>query len=539
MSRRRFLQTTVAGAVAATGNTACTPQARAGKDDPYAGGERFELSEWTIADLQTAMASGALTARAVTEMYLDRIAATDRSGPALHCILEINPDALDLAEASDRERRASGARGPLHGVPVLLKDNIGTADAMTTTAGSLALEGCVAPRDAFVVQRLREAGAVPLAKTNMSEWANFRSLRSTSGWSARGGLGKNPYALDRNPGGSSSGSGAATSANLGAVALGTETDGSIVIPAHANGIVGLKPTVGLVSRSGIVPIAHSQDTAGPMTRTVTDAAILLGIIAGVDARDTATRTAKRHAHVDYTQFLDRKGLAGARIGVARKFFGFHPEVDRVIEQAIDTMRREGAEIIDPVALSRRGELVAAELQVLLFEFKSDLDRYLAELGDATPHRSLAEIVAFNENNADTEMAYFGQEIFLAALSLDPSKDNAYEQALAMSHRLSRDEGIDQVLREHRLDALVAPTGGPAWTTDLINGDHISGGCSTLPAAAGYPHITVPAGHVHGLPVGVSFFAGAWSEPALLKLAYAFEQTTRCRREPELKPTLDL
>jgi amidase len=537
MTRRKFIQSSVVGAVAATGASACSTVS--GATDAHGAAEPFELAEWSIARLQTAMEAGELTARAVAELYIERIAALDRQGPTLRSVIEINPDALDIADQLDRERRAGGARGPLHGIPVLVKDNIGTADAMTTTAGSLALQGCIAPRDAFVAKRLRQAGAVLLAKTNMSEWANFRSMRSTSGWSARGGLCRNPYVLDRNPCGSSSGSAVATSGNLGAVSVGTETDGSIVFPASINGVVGLKPTVGLVSRAGIIPIAHSQDTAGPMARTVADAAVLLGALAGADRNDAATAAAKSRAKRDYAQYLDRKGLAGARIGVARQFFGFNRHVDRLMEQAVEQMRRERAVIVDPVTLAHTAELNHVELVVLLHEFKHGLDRYLAGLGAAAPHHSLTEIIAFNDNNAETEMPYFGQDLFLKAAEMGPLSGEIYKEALALMHRLSRDEGIDKVLREHRLDALIAPTGNPAWPTDLVNGDHMVGFCSSFAAAAGYPHISVPAGDVHGLPVGISFFAGAWSEPTLLKLAFAFEQATTLRREPHFRPTLDL
>ena len=491
----------------------------------------FELNENTITELQQAMQSGQLSARSIAEKYLARIEAIDRGGLRLNSVIEINPDALDIAAALDAERKAKGARGPLHGIPVLIKDNIGTADRMSTSAGSLALEGSIAPRDAFIATRLRDAGVVILGKTNLSEWANFRSIHSTSGWSGRGGLIRNPYALNRNPCGSSSGSGVAVSANLCSVAIGTETDGSIVCPSTANGIVGIKPTLGLVSRSGIIPIAHSQDTAGPMARTVTDAAILLGAIKGIDPRDPVTRESEGKASADYTRFLDAKGLNGARIGVARKYFGFSEEVDRLMTNAIDEMKRAGATIIDPVGLAEAKEYEDSELEVLLFEFKDGLNKYLAELGPKTPFRSLKEIIEFNEKNRSRVMPYFGQELFLKAEAKGPLTSPEYLKALEKNRRLSRTQGIDAVVNKDRLDAIIAPTGGPPWTTDLVNGDHFTGGFSTPAAVAGYPHITVPAGFIHGLPVGISFFATAYTEPTLIRLAFAFEQLTKHRRPP--------
>jgi amidase len=497
----------------------------------------FELDEKTIAELQEGMKSGSLSARSIAEKYLSRIATIDKQGPRLNSVIEINPEALLIADALDAERKAKGPRGALHGIPVLIKDNIDTADRMSTTAGSLALEGSIAPRDAFIVQRLREAGAVILGKTNLSEWANFRSTRSTSGWSGRGGLTLNPYILDRNPCGSSSGSGVAVSANLSSVAIGTETDGSIVCPATANGIVGIKPTLGLVSRSGIIPIAHSQDTAGPMARTVTDAAILLGAIAGVDPRDAITQESSGKSLTDYTRFLDRNGLQGARIGVARRYFGFNSEVDRLANDAIEAMKRAGATIVDPVDLAPSKEYEDSELEVLLYEFKHDLNKYLAELGPKAPFRSLKEIIEFNEKNRSREMPYFGQDLFLKAEAKGPLTSPDYLKALEKNRRLSRTHGIDAVIAKDRLDAIVAPTGGPSWTTDLVNGDHFGGGSSSPAAVAGYPAVSVPAGFIHGLPVGISFFGTAYSEPTLIKLAYAFEQATRHRRAPGFLPTL--
>jgi amidase len=527
-TRRGFLETTLAAAGLSTGSMA-SGQERAGATRRA---PEFELDELGVFDLQEGMEIGGLTARRIAELYLERIEAVDRSGPELRSILDVNPDALEIASSLDAERRERGPRGPLHGVPVLLKDNLDTADRMTTTAGSLALEGSIPSRDSFVAERLRAAGAVLLAKTNLSEWANFRSTRSSSGWSARGGQCKNPYVLDRNPCGSSSGSGAATSAGLGAVSIGTETDGSIVCPSNACGLVGLKPTLGLVSRSGIIPVAHSQDTAGPMTRTVVDAAAVLSAIAGPDPRDPATGASAEHIVGDYVRFLDPNGLRGRRVGIARRYFGFHPGVDRCMEEAIDAMRRSGAEIVDPVELPSNDELLQAELLVLLYEFKADLNLYLGGLPESARVRTLADVIAFNEENRDREMPYFGQELFLQAESKGPLSEKEYVDALALCRRMARDEGLDTAVSTHRLDAIAGPTGGPAWVTDLVNGDHYSGGSSSLAAMAGYPNITVPSGWVHGLPVGISFFGPAWSEPTLLGVAYAFEKETRFRRKPE-------
>ena len=534
-NRREFLGIGAASLTVA----ACEDGPRAGA----AGGEApipsFELDEVTIEGLAEAMASGRWTSRELTRLYLDRIAALDRQGPTLRSVIETNPDALAIADALDAERRAGRVRGPLHGLPILVKDNIATADGMTTTAGSLALEGSVAASDSFVARRLREAGAVLLGKSNLSEWANIRSSRSSSGWSARGGQCRNPYVLDRNPCGSSSGSGAAVSANLAAAALGTETNGSIVCPASANGIVGLKPTVGLVSRSRIIPISHTQDTAGPMTRTVRDAAMLLGALAGVDPEDAATAASADRAAAEYTRFLDADGLRGARIGVARQFFGFHPEVDAVMAQAIEAMKLRGAVVVDPVEFENRDEMDSASYLVLLYDLRADLDAYLAGLGPGAPVRTLDDVIAFNEANREREMPYFGQEVFLEAQSKGPLTEPEYLEARARALRLAREEGIDRLLQAESLDAIIAPTGGPAWPTDLINGDHFTGGSSSPAAIAGYPNITVPAGAVRGLPVGISFFGAAWTEPVLLRLAYAFEQATMHRRPPGFLPTLDL
>jgi amidase len=499
--------------------------------------DRFELAELTIAELQQRMQSGQYTARRLTELYLARIEAIDRAGPALRSMIEINPDALQIADALDRERQATGARGPLHGIPLVIKDNIDTGDRMTTTAGSLALEGMVAPRDAFVVERLRAAGAVLLGKTNLSEWANFRSTKSSSGWSARGGQVRNPYVLDRSPCGSSSGTAAAVAANLAAAGVGTETDGSIVCPSAANGLVGLKPTVGRVSRSGIVPIAHSQDTAGPMTRSVADAAVLLDVMAGVDPRDPATR-ASLGRPAAFTAALHERALKGARIGVVRKqYFGYSPAADRLVEAALDDLRRLGATIVDPADIPTAGQLDECELDVLLYEFKADLNAYLASLPPSAPVRSLADVIAFNERERAREMPYFGQELFVLAETKGPLTSAAYRKALATCRSLARGQGIDAVMARHRLDALVAPTGSPAWPIDLVNGDHFSGASSSMAAVAGYPNLTVPAGHAAGLPVGISFFGRAWSEARLIGIAYAFERATKHRRPPTFLPTL--
>lgn len=501
--------------------------------------ETFELEEATILDLQKRMVSGEESARSLTQKYMARIEALDRRGPELRSVLEINPDALAIAEKRDGERKDGRVRGPLHGIPILVKDNIGTADRMTTTAGSLALEGCIPSSDSFVVKLLREAGAVILGKTNLSEWANFRSTHSSSGWSGRGGQCRNPYALDRNPSGSSSGSGAATAANLCVASIGTETDGSIVSPSNNCSLVGIKPTLGLASRAGIIPIAHSQDTPGPMCRTVADAAFLLSAIAGTDPSDPASKAGAGKGKPDYSKFLDPKGLEGARIGVPRKgLYGQSAPADRLVEAAIADMKRLGAVIVDPADIDTTGAFEKNELEVLLYEFKADLNVYLAALPNARV-RSLKDLIDFNEKNRQTEMPYFGQEIFEMAEKKGPLTDKAYRKALEKDLRNARKDGIDKTMDNHKLDALVAPTSGPPTLIDLVNGDYGVNGSSTIPAVAGYPDITVPAGYYLGLPVGISFFGRAWSEPTLIRIAYAYEQATKHRRPPRFLPTADL
>jgi amidase len=543
MDRREFVRLgAIAGAMAVGGKPlrAGTLDATAvstHRNDRFAI-SAFDLEEATLTDLQVSMAAGRMTARSITEQYIERIEELDRKGPALGHVLEINPDALSIADSLDQERKAGRIRGPLHGIPVLLKDNIDTADRMTTTGGSLALEGSIPTQDAFIASKLRAAGAILLGKTNLSEWANFRSTHSSSGWSGRGGQAKNPYVLDRNPCGSSSGSGGAVSANLCAAAIGTETDGSIVCPSSANGIVGIKPTLGLVSRAGIIPIAHSQDTAGPMTRTVRDAAIMLNALSGIDPRDSATLANRSRGQVDYTRFLDPNGLRGARIGVARKkFFGYSSVADKIVNDAIDGMKAQGAVIVDPANIETAGNFDDGEFDVLLYEFKADLNAYLAGLGPKAPVRTLQDIIDFNERNKDREMPWFGQEIFLMAQKKGPLSERKYRDTLARNLRMSRAQGIDATMSRYNLDAIIAPTGGPAWMTDLVNGDHFSGASSTPAAVAGYPNINVPAGYSHSLPVGISFFGRAYSEPKLIKLAYAYEQATKHRRAPKFIPTL--
>ncbi len=502
----------------------------------------FELNEITIDDLQKAFLSGQYSSRSLAEKYLARIQEIDKAGPMVNTVIELNPEALQIADALEQERKAKGPRGPLHGIPVLIKDNIDTGDRMNTTAGSLALLGARPANDAFVAARLRTAGAVILGKTNLSEWANIRCSHSTSGWSGRGGLTRNPYALDRNPCGSSSGTGAAVSANLCVAGVGTETDGSVVCPSSANGLAGLKPTVGLVSRSGIIPISHSQDTAGPMARTVRDVAILLGAMAGADPQDPATadrggKLSPDYTFPDYTKFLDPAGLKGARLGVVRKYFDFNDAVDELMGSLLGEMKRAGAEIVDPADIPTIGKFDDSELTVFYYELKADLAAYLARRGSSV--KSLKDVIEFNELNRGQEMPYFGQDIFLKSEQKGPLSSKEYLDALALNHQLTRAGGIDFVMDKFKLDALVAPTGGPAWITDLINGDHVAGGSSGAAAVAGYPNINVTAGYLRGLPVGISFFGRAWSEPTLLKIAYSFEQLTKARQKPRFLPTIDI
>ena len=536
MKRRDFVRIGLATSVAAVaGNGSAVLPAKSGE---AAGAFSMELSEATVAQLQAAMAAGKLSAHSLAAHYLKRIAEIDKAGPRLNAIIEINPDALKIADELDRERREKGPRGPLHGIPVLIKDNIATADRMNTTAGSLALSGIRPPHDSHVAAQLRAAGALILGKTNLSEWANMRSPRSTSGWSGRGGLTLNPYALDRNCSGSSSGSAAAVAANLATLAVGSETDGSIVSPASICSLVGIKPTLGVVSRNGIIPIAHSQDTAGPMARTVTDAAILLNALAGIDERDAITKESAGKVP-DYLKYLDKDGLKGARIGVARNFFGNNDEVDAVIERALLVLKAQGAILIDPLEVPNIAKYPDSEMDVLLCEFKADLQSYLAEFAPGSAIATMADVIAFNAKNHDRELQFFGQEFLQKAETKGGLDSKEYLDALANNHRYARAEGIDQVMKEHQLDALVAPTGGPAWLTDFINGDHSGNGFSTPAAVAGYPHITVPAGMLRGLPIGLSFVGGAYAEPTLIRLAYAYEQATHLRQVPSYPRSVNL
>jgi amidase len=532
MDRRDFVRIGLAAGAAVSGNRVLAAStAAASKLGP--GG----ILDAGVLEQQQLMEAGKLTSHALTSQYLARIKNIDKSGPRLNAIIEINPEALKIALDMDRERKLKRVRGPLHGIPVLLKDNIATADRMSTTAGSLALAGVRAARDAHVTERLRAAGAVIIGKTNLSEWANMRSTHSVSGWSARGGLTLNPYALDRNCSGSSSGSGAAVAAGLATLAVGTETDGSIVSPASICGLVGIKPTLGLVSRSGIIPIAHSQDTAGPMARSVADAALMLSAMIGVDPKDPVTQQGAGKAG-DYRAALEKGGLKGARIGVARNFFGRNDELDAVIEKALLELKAQGAVLVD-TEVPNVGKYDDSETEVLLYEFKTDLAAYLKDYAPNAPIADMAGLIAFNQKNHQKELPFFGQEYLERAQEKGGLDTPAYREALANNHRYARAEGIDQVMKEHRLDALVAPTGGPAWLTDFINGDHFTGSFSSPAAVAGYPHITVPAGYVHGLPVGLSFVGAAYSEASLIRMAYSYEQATLHRRAPQFPASVSL
>ncbi|MFZ0979639.1 MAG: amidase [Candidatus Acidiferrales bacterium] len=537
-SRRDFLSSSLKVGAASLALPAFAQTAGANVGDRAPDVASFELDEMTLIELQDGMRSGKFTSRGLANRYLARIAEIDKAGPSLNSVIELNPEVLGIADQLDAERKSKGPRGPLHGIPILIKDNIGTADRMRTSAGSLALAGFTPAHDSGVARRLRQAGALILGKTNLSEWANFRSSHSSSGWSGRGGQTRNPYATDRNPCGSSSGSGAAVSANLCALAVGTETDGSIVCPSSANGVVGIKPTVGLVSRAGIIPVSHNQDTAGPMGRTVADAAALLGALAGADPADSATAASSDKIPADYTRFLDPKGLHGARIGVLRKTFDFSESVAPVFNTALDAMRDSGAVLVD-IEIGSIGKFDDSEMTAMLYDFKADLNAYLAAAGPKILVSSLKELIAFNERNRDTEMPYFGQDLFEKAEAKGPLTEKAYLDALAKNHRLARTEGIDAAMDKHKLDAIVAPTAGPSWLTDHIDGDHDTGGTSSLAAVAGYPNIHVPAGFVFGMPVGVSFFGRAWSEPQLIRIAYSFEQASHARRPPRFLPTANL
>jgi len=538
MKRRNFIQLgAISGAIPFLGVKACTPISEENKTEDTQEEKPFELEEWTVRQLQEAMGSGKYSSRKICELYLARIKEKDQVEDGLNSVIEVNPEALSIADQLDKERQEGTIRGPLHGIPVMIKDNIDTGDKMMTTAGSLALEGSVAPDDAFIVKQLREAGAVLLGKTNLSEWANFRSYRSSSGWSGRGRQTRNPFALDRNPCGSSSGSGAAVSGNMCALTIGTETNGSIVCPSSANGVVGIKPTVGLWSRDGIIPISETQDTAGPMGRSVADAATLLGVCTGIDDADPRTQESDGNLYTDYTQFLDANGLKGKRIGVLEGVVGYHEAVDEIMERAFAAMEAQGAEMIKEIKVNEDGAYGSAGFDLLCYEFKDGLNRYLSSRPDAKV-RSLEEVIQFNKDNADKEMPYFQQEILERSQDMGPLTDDGYKEALETVTSVSRN-GIDNAMKENNLDAIIGVTGGPAWPIDLINGDHFGTGSSSPAARSGYPNITVPAGFVHGLPVGMSIFAGKYEEPKLISIAYAFEQATKVRKAPQLLSTLDL
>ena len=527
MDRREFLVASAAAATAGAAQISPTPSTSTAPASPNT------VVELSLTDLAAAFADGRLSSQQLTQSYLARIDKLDRRGPNLGSVLETNPRALEIAAALDAERKAHGARGPLHGVPVLIKDNVETSDHMMSTAGSLALRGWFAPQDAPLVERLRAAGAVILGKSNLSEWANFRSTHSISGWSGRGGQCRNPYATDRTPSGSSSGSAVAVSANLCAIAVGTETDGSIVSPASINGIVGLKPTVGLVSRRGIVPISHSQDTAGPLARSVRDAAVMLSIMAGLDNADAASVAVGDRFQSDYARYVDPKGLNGARLGIARRFFADSAPLNGFLDTCIATLKAAGAVIVDPADLPMHGSTGAAEQEVMLYEFKTDLNAYLKRLPPTFPVRSLSALIRFNEAHRDTEMPLFDQELLRQAEAKGPLTEKAYKDARAACLKATRSNGIDTVLAQHKLDAIVTLTSGPAWLIDTVNGDADSGGCSSPAAIAGYPHITVPAGLFRGLPIGLSFFGAAFSEPTLIKLGSGFEAAAPGRTPPRV------
>jgi len=516
MKRRNFFKTAALGGstLALAPLSSCVQQTvSTSAPEDYSA---FELNEVSIAQLQEKMSSGTLTSAEITQKYLDRIDRIDKNGPELRAVIELNPEALKIARQMDEERKSGKVRGSLHGIPVLIKDNIDTGDQMQTSAGSLALVGAPAPDDAIIVRKLREAGAVLLGKTNLSEWANFRSTHSSSGWSGRGGQVRNPFCTDRSPCGSSSGTGVAVSANLCAIGIGTETDGSIVCPSGINGIVGIKPTVGLWNGDGIVPISHSQDTAGPMARTVSDAAILLGALS--------------EKSQDYTKMLDVNGLKNARIGVASDFFGFHSGVDKLMAETIQTLKNAGAIIVENLKFDNQAEWSKLEWQVLISEFKADLNVYLKSRSGLKV-QSLADLIEFNKTNSENELRWFAQEIIEEAEKTKGLNDPVYLEALSKVHELTRKNGIDLLMDKHQLDALIAPTNGPSWTIDLVNGDHFGGGSSEPAAISGYPAITVPSGFVHELPIGISFFGRAWSEATLIKLAYAYEQATKHRKAP--------
>jgi len=536
MKRRSFLKNSIATGTILSVNACQTTQSKGNSNTGAV--DDFQLSEITIGEIQDMYKSGAITAEEVTKLYLERIDKIDTNGPKLNSVIELNPEALARAKELDSAYNNGSFIGPLHGIPILLKDNIDTAGKMMTTAGSLALENNFAPQNSWVADKLEQAGAIILGKTNLSEWANFRSERSSSGWSGRGGQTRNPYIIDRNPCGSSSGSGVSASANLCVAAIGTETNGSIVCPSSINGLVGIKPTVGLVSRAGIIPIAHSQDTAGPMARNVTDASILLGAMTGVDSKDSYTAKSSKKSYTDYTSFLHADSLEKKRIGVARQFFGFHEKVDQLMEQAIKDIQILGAETIELDKNDLNGQSGSDAYTVLLYEFKHDLNKYLSNCPSSVKVRSLEELIRFNNDHANQEMPFFGQEILLAAQEKGDLNSDEYKKALENVLKSNGPEGIDRVLEKYDVDAIIAPTGGPSWPIDVINGDHFMGGSSSPAARAGYPNITVPMGFVHELPVGISFFAQAYSESKLIGFAYAYEQATKHRKAPKFIPTFD-